>query len=113
MSVEALRPPRISASPPASSTAASKRNSMRDLLTAGSSAGRGRRVDQAVVPVLVGLAVPEAPHIEPGRRVGLRRIVRILQLTTRGDDDEIAFGNHGHYLRSPRVARRNRSRRTR
>ena len=44
--------------------------------------------------MLVGLAVLEAPHVEPRRRVALRSILRILDLAHVRDDDEIALRHH-------------------
>src|SRR5205814_7488852 len=55
--------------------------------------GRRRRLDQRVVPVLVGLAVHEAPGIEPRRVVGLARIARILVRARREHGHVVAFGD--------------------
>src|SRR6266576_2066258 len=59
------------------------------------------------VPVLGGLAVTDAPHVEPGGCVALRRVLRILVLTRKRDEHEIASGDDRNYLRLHLV--RNRS----
>jgi len=69
---------------------------------------RRRRVDRAVVPMLVGLAVLDPPHVEPRRRVHLSRLQRIRQLAHDPDHDQIAFRDDRDDFRPPRVACGNR-----
>src|SRR5262245_65110041 len=51
--------------------------------------------DRSKVPMLVGLAVDEAPHVEPGRGVGFARRARIDALADNCYRDIVAFRNHG------------------
>src|SRR6185369_3390096 len=55
------------------------------------------------VPMLIGLAVDEAPHIKPGRSVRLARGARIRALTHDGNGHIVAFSNNGDNFRRPAV----------
>src|SRR5882672_6851565 len=69
---------------------------------AGAASASRSGVDLAFVPMLVGFAVDEPPHVEMGRRVGLPRIARIR---TRADGghahDVISLRRHGDDLGAP------------
>jgi len=55
--------------------------------------------------MFVGLAVDKPPHIEPGSGVGLRWVVRILELARRDYRDQITVGKDGDDLGVQPVAR--------
>src|SRR5690606_5434937 len=60
------------------------------------SVARSARRYRRGIPVLVGLAVDEAPRVEPGRRVGLARLLRMRVLARDHHDDHVALGHHVH-----------------
>ena len=43
--------------------------------------------------MLIRLAVENAPHVEPGGRVGLAGLTRVRILAHEADHDQIAFGD--------------------
>src|SRR2546427_1467315 len=58
---------------------------------------RARSSDRRRIPMLVGLAILDSPHIEPRCRIGLVGISGIAILAREGDHDEIPFrGNRCH-----------------
>src|SRR4051812_45386767 len=64
--------------------------------------------DRPVVPVLVGYAVLDSPHVEPCGGVGFARRSRIGKLAHDGDNHTIGFGGDRDDLRLPAVAVGNR-----
>ena len=51
------------------------------------------------VPVFVGFAFDEAPHVEPGGGVGFAS--GVFEVANRGDHDEVAFGDDSHHFCLP------------
>src|SRR5215510_5120610 len=73
--------------------------------------GAARRRNRAVIPVFIGLAVLDAPHVEPGRRVSGSGFSWIRKLADDTDGHEVPLSDDRDHLRPPCIARRNRRRR--
>src|SRR5207249_3736626 len=63
--------------------------------------------DRAEVPVLIGLAIDETPHVKPRRGIRLARRARICTLADDRYGHVVAFGNNRHHLRCPTILVRN------
>src|SRR5438045_857837 len=69
---------------------------------AGAAAASGSGVDLAFIPMLVGFAVDESPHIEMRRCVVLARISRVRARADGGHThDVISLRRHGDDLGAP------------
>src|SRR5262245_23671633 len=66
--------------------------------------------NRAEIPVLIGLAIHEPPHVEPCRCVSLTGRAGIDTLASDGNGHVITFGNDRNDFRSPAVLVRNRRR---
>src|SRR5882724_473085 len=72
------------------------------------SPGRGGR-DRSGIPVLVGLAVFDPPHVEPCGRVLLAGLSWIIVFPRNRHDHQVAFSGHRHNFGPPAVLVRNRA----
>src|SRR5436190_3607968 len=79
-----------------------RRRSARGAGPAGAPSASRSGIDLAFVPMLVGFAVDEPPHVEMGGRVGLPRIARVRPRADGGyADDVISLRRHGDDLGAP------------
>ena len=62
------------------------------------------------IPVFIGFAIFDAPHVEPGGRIGFSFLVWIREFSHRGDSNKVAFGSDGDNFGFPLGWSGNRSR---